>query len=98
MLDGVIIELIMWFWYIIMSLSGHPLSFTLSKCSFSLNLKLFTENFPRADVYSMIAPDLLHQVIKGCFKDHIMTWIEKYLFVTHGSHVAKEILTDIDWQ
>jgi hypothetical protein len=37
----------------------------------------FTEEFPRADIYELIAPDLLHQIIKGTFKDHLVTWVEE---------------------
>ncbi|KAI9452719.1 hypothetical protein BJY52DRAFT_1205620 [Lactarius psammicola] len=37
--------------------------------------KPFTLDFPHADIYEMISPDLLHQVIKGTFKDHLVTWI-----------------------
>jgi len=29
----------------------------------------FTNNFPNADIYELITPDLLHQLIKGVFKD-----------------------------
>ncbi|KAH9047251.1 hypothetical protein EDB84DRAFT_1557647 [Lactarius hengduanensis] len=36
----------------------------------------FTHSFPRADIHELIAPDLLHQVIKGVFKDHLVAWIE----------------------
>jgi hypothetical protein len=39
----------------------------------------FTENFPRADIYELLSPDLLHQMIKGTFKDHLVTWIDEYL-------------------
>ncbi|KAG1782102.1 hypothetical protein EV702DRAFT_1177148 [Suillus placidus] len=42
----------------------------------------FTNDFPRADIRQLIAPDILHQIIKGCFKDHLVTWVEKYLH--HG--------------
>ncbi|KDQ05944.1 hypothetical protein BOTBODRAFT_60809 [Botryobasidium botryosum FD-172 SS1] len=56
----------------------------------------FTNDFPRADITQLLAPDLLHQVIKGTFKDHLVAWIEQYLELTHGSARAKEIMDDID--
>ena len=56
----------------------------------------FTNNFPRADIHELLSPDLLHQVIKGTFKDHLVTWIESYLLLTHGEARSKEILDDID--
>ncbi|THG93454.1 hypothetical protein EW026_g7789 [Hermanssonia centrifuga] len=31
----------------------------------------FTNDFPRADICQLISGDLLHQIIKGCFKDHL---------------------------
>ncbi|KAH8980296.1 hypothetical protein EDB86DRAFT_2835417 [Lactarius hatsudake] len=34
----------------------------------------FTHSFPRADIHELLAPDLLHQVIKGVFKDHLVAW------------------------
>ncbi|OCH87368.1 hypothetical protein OBBRIDRAFT_850015 [Obba rivulosa] len=56
----------------------------------------FTVNFPRADIHELLAPDLLHQVIKGTFKDHLVMWVEQYLEATHGKTRAAAILADID--
>lgn len=58
----------------------------------------FTSDFPRGDIYEMISPDLLHQLIKGTFKDHLVTWICKYLVNKHGKNWAGVILDDIDRQ
>lgn len=43
-----------------------------------------------------MAPDLLHQVIKGSFKDHLVEWIMEYLQQEHGQARAQEIIADID--
>jgi Plavaka transposase len=56
----------------------------------------FTNDFPRADIHQLIAPDLLHQLIKGTFKDHLVSWVGKYLINTHGQARANQILDDID--
>ncbi|KAG1763973.1 hypothetical protein EV702DRAFT_1182667 [Suillus placidus] len=56
----------------------------------------FTNDYPRADIHELIAPDLLHQIIKGAFKDHLVAWVEKYLVATHGQAQADIILDDID--
>ena len=48
------------------------------------------------DSYELIAPDLLHQIIKGTFKDHLVEWVEKYLCQEHRDAPTSEILDDID--
>ncbi|KAG1726637.1 uncharacterized protein EDB91DRAFT_1239630 [Suillus paluster] len=56
----------------------------------------FTNDFPRADIHKLIAPDLLHQLIKGTFKDHLVEWVGKYLHHVHGKKGAEKIQDDID--
>ncbi|KAH9952829.1 hypothetical protein BJV74DRAFT_929895 [Russula compacta] len=56
----------------------------------------FTCGFPRADIHELLSPDLLHQVIKGTFKDHIVMWVNEYLLEVHGETRGQEIIADID--
>lgn len=56
----------------------------------------FTHGFPWADIHELLSPDLLHQLIKGVFKDHLVTWVCNYLFKTHGEAEALKIIEDID--
>jgi hypothetical protein len=56
----------------------------------------FTNDFPHADIHELLSPDLLHQLIKGTFKDHLVTWVGEYLDAMHGKARAKVILADID--
>ncbi|KAG2339139.1 hypothetical protein BDR05DRAFT_977855 [Suillus weaverae] len=56
----------------------------------------FTNDFPRADIHELITPDLLHQLIKGTFKDHLVEWVGKHLHHMHGKKGAEKIQDDID--
>src|SRR6266403_4933548 len=78
---------------------------TISRCVTSAFLlairsltdtKPFTTNFPRADIHEMLSADILHQLIKGTFKDHLVQWIGDYLLATHGETRANDIMDDID--
>jgi hypothetical protein len=55
----------------------------------------FTVAFPDANIHELIAPDVLHQVIKGIFKDHLVDWTIAYI-EQHYQANAKVILADID--
>jgi hypothetical protein len=63
---------------------------------FSAWYQPFTHGFPRADIHELLSPDLLHQLIKGTFKDHLVMWVGDYLIQTHGQTKALEIIEDID--
>ncbi|KAG1869708.1 hypothetical protein C8R48DRAFT_771097 [Suillus tomentosus] len=56
----------------------------------------FTNDFPHADIHELLAPDLLHQLIKGTFKDHLVEWVGKYLEREYGKAGVAEIMDDID--
>ncbi|KAH9014908.1 hypothetical protein EDB83DRAFT_2232892, partial [Lactarius deliciosus] len=58
---------------------------------------LFTDSFPQADIHdSLLVPNLLHQLIKGTFKDHLIMWCD-YIKAEHPKKEARRILDDIDW-
>ncbi|KAJ7672946.1 hypothetical protein B0H17DRAFT_1083378 [Mycena rosella] len=56
----------------------------------------FTYDFPRADIHELLSSDLLHQVIKGTFKDHLVSWVGDYLHIVHTPAEANSILDEID--
>lgn len=53
-------------------------------------------HFPQANIHELLSPNLLHQVIKGTFKDHLVDWVGGYLEITFGKKGANERLVDID--
>jgi hypothetical protein len=56
----------------------------------------FTHSFPRADIHTLLAPDLLHQLIKGTFKDHLVTWVQEYLEHEYGEAGSLLFIQEID--
>ncbi|KAF8149139.1 hypothetical protein B0H34DRAFT_679435 [Crassisporium funariophilum] len=55
----------------------------------------FTHGFPQGDIHVLLSPDLLHQLIKGTFKDHLVTWVNEFLHIRYRETCALEIIHDI---
>jgi Plavaka transposase len=70
--------------------------YSVQKLILLFNIQPFTNDFQRADIHELLAPDLLHQVIQGTFKDHIVKWVQDYLYITNDRGRADNILDDID--
>jgi hypothetical protein len=66
--------------------------------NFNSDLQPFTFEFPQANIHEVLTPDLLHQLIKGTFKDHLVTWINEYLIQENGMAHGYEIIDDLDRQ
>jgi hypothetical protein len=56
----------------------------------------FTNGFPRADISENISMDILHQLIKGTFKDHFVDWTVQYVNSSLPKAAAEQVLSDID--
>ncbi len=59
-------------------------------------MKPYTAHFPRADIHELLSPDILHQLVKGTFNDHLVAWVEAYITAKNSPREAKKILNDID--
>ncbi len=59
-------------------------------------LQPFSDDLPHADIHELMAGDLLHQVIKGCFKEHLVDWVFAYIILEHGETVGHGIWGQID--
>ncbi|KAF6745171.1 hypothetical protein DFP72DRAFT_993169 [Ephemerocybe angulata] len=53
----------------------------------------FTAYFPRANIHNLLSPDLLHQIIKGTFKDHLVSWIVEWM---EKQEDGKKLVTEMD--
>ncbi|KIK80294.1 hypothetical protein PAXRUDRAFT_15860 [Paxillus rubicundulus Ve08.2h10] len=60
------------------------------------NIALFTDDFPCANICELLTPNILHQLVKGTFKDNLVEWVRKYLEQEYGKAGAKDRLVDID--
>ncbi|KAK7452202.1 hypothetical protein VKT23_012305 [Stygiomarasmius scandens] len=56
----------------------------------------FTASFPCADIHDLLAPDILHQLVKGTFKDHLVDWVFEYIDKTYPKQEAEARRADID--
>ncbi|KAF6755521.1 hypothetical protein DFP72DRAFT_811411, partial [Ephemerocybe angulata] len=53
----------------------------------------FTVYFPRANIHELLSPDILHQLVKGTFKDHLVTWVVEWMEEQEG---GKEKVAEMD--
>ncbi len=59
-------------------------------------MKPYTAHFLRADIHELLLLDILHQLVKGTFKDYLVAWVEAYITAKNSPREAKKILNDID--
>ena len=56
----------------------------------------FMRDFPHADIHELLSSDLLHQAIKGTFKDHLVEWVGAYLEIKYKKAEAEQIMDEVD--
>lgn len=56
----------------------------------------FSCRFPRADIYELISVDILHQIVKGVFKDHMVAWVVEYTAAAYGEKEGKKRMDEFD--
>ncbi|KAJ7848265.1 hypothetical protein B0H14DRAFT_3086156 [Mycena olivaceomarginata] len=77
-------------------LAEFPADILWDEYGIDVDIVPITRDFPRADIHEMLSPDLLHQIIKGSFKDHLVTWVGEYIYLAHSKAKADEIMDEID--
>lgn len=71
--------------------------FKLSLTYFShRDFQPFSWSFPRTDIYKLISVDILHQIVKGVFKDHLVTWVTEYIAAEYGEKEGKKRMDEFD--
>ncbi|KAJ7710163.1 hypothetical protein B0H14DRAFT_3641076 [Mycena olivaceomarginata] len=77
-------------------LAEFPADILWDEYGIDVDIVPITRDFPRADIHEMLSPDLPHQIIKGSFKDHLVTWVGEYIYLAHSKAKADEIMDEID--
>jgi len=84
-MDGLVDNLHSWTLWIEFGINDDII-IPIQHSSLMVRSQPFTLDFLYGNIYQMISPDLLHQVIKGTFKDHLVIWICEYLVIQYGEH------------
>ncbi|KAI0735779.1 hypothetical protein C8Q76DRAFT_690321 [Earliella scabrosa] len=65
--------------------------------SINPNVRPYTTYFPHTDIHKLLTSDLLHQLIKGTSKDHLVAWVLAYIkAIAPSEREANKIIDDIN--